>query len=202
MAEDALEWVKGRNAAALSELGDPKATQDYARILSILDSKEKIPYVGRVLNGLYYNFWQDENHIRGIWRRTTLPEYRKTSPAWETVLDLDALGKEEGESWVWKGSVVLDEGPDVRTDRVMIKLSRGGADATEVNPNPNPDPDPDPDPNPSQNPHRTRALTRTRTGRTLPVPLPLGARVRHRQEALHPRGGGRLPPARGQERPG
>lgn len=69
MAEDALEWVKGRNAAALSELGDPKATQDYSRILSILDSKEKIPYVGRVLNGLYYNFWQDENHIRGIWRR-------------------------------------------------------------------------------------------------------------------------------------
>eukprot|EP00321_Phaeocystis_globosa_P008677 CAMPEP_0118811840 /NCGR_PEP_ID=MMETSP1162-20130426/1914_1 /TAXON_ID=33656 /ORGANISM="Phaeocystis Sp, Strain CCMP2710" /LENGTH=754 /DNA_ID=CAMNT_0006741511 /DNA_START=1 /DNA_END=2265 /DNA_ORIENTATION=- len=132
MAEDALEWVKGRNAAALSELGDPKATQDYSRILSILDSKEKIPYVGRVLNGLYYNFWQDENHIRGIWRRTTLPEYRKTSPAWETVLDLDALGREEGESWVWKGSVVLDEGPDVRTDRVMIKLSRGGADATEV----------------------------------------------------------------------
>ena len=110
MAEDALEGVKGRNAAALSELGDPKATQDYSRILSILDSKEKIPYVGRVLNGLYYNFWQDENHIRGIWRRTTLPEYRKTSPAWETVLDLDALGKEEGESWVWKGSVVLDEG--------------------------------------------------------------------------------------------
>ena len=132
MAEDALEWVKGRNAAALSELGDPKATQDYSRILSILDSKEKIPYVGRVLNGLYYNFWQDENHVRGIWRRTTLAEYRKTSPAWETVLDLDALGKEEGESWVWKGSVVLDEGPEVRTDRVMLKLSRGGADAAVV----------------------------------------------------------------------
>jgi hypothetical protein len=57
--------------------------------------------------------------------------------SWETVLDLDALNKEEvnpktgePENWVWKGSTVLDEGPDVRTDRVMLKLSRGGADAT------------------------------------------------------------------------
>ena len=61
LAEDALKWVKGRNAAALSELGDPKATQDYSRILSILDSKEKIPYVGRVLNGLYYNFCESRH---------------------------------------------------------------------------------------------------------------------------------------------
>ena len=128
--EDALEWVKGRNAACLKELGDPKGSTDYKRILSILDSKEKIPYIGRVLNGLYYNFWQDQNNLRGIWRRTTLDEYRKPKPAWEVVLDLDALGKAEGESWVWKGSTVLDEGPGVRKDRVMLSLSRGGADAT------------------------------------------------------------------------
>ena len=128
--DDALEWVKARNAACLKELGDPKGSSDYKRILSILDSKEKIPYIGRVLNGLYYNFWQDENNLRGIWRRTTLDEYRKPKPAWEVVLDLDALGKAEGESWVWKGSTVLDEGPGVRKDRVMLSLSRGGADAT------------------------------------------------------------------------
>jgi prolyl oligopeptidase len=135
----ALTWVKSRNAAALADLGDPTKMPDYSRILSILDSKEKIPYIGRVLNGLYYNFWQDQNHLKGIWRRTTLDDYRKPNPSWETVLDLDALNKEEvnpktgePENWVWKGSTVLDEGPDVRTDRVMLKLSRGGADATEV----------------------------------------------------------------------
>ena len=51
LADDALSWVKSRNAAALSVLGDPKSQPDYSRILSILDSKEKIPYIGRVLNG-------------------------------------------------------------------------------------------------------------------------------------------------------
>ena len=40
----------------------------------------------------YYNFWKDAEHPRGLWRRTTLAEYRKAEPEWETVLDLDALG--------------------------------------------------------------------------------------------------------------
>ena len=100
------------------------------RILDILDSKEKIPYVGRVLNGLYYNFWQDETHVRGIWRRCTLDEYRKDKPEWESVLDLDELSEAEGVTWVWGGSTVLDEGPGVKKERVLIRLSRGGSDAT------------------------------------------------------------------------
>ena len=48
-----------------------------------MESNEKIPFIGRVLNGLYYNFWQDENHVQGIWRRCTLDEYRKPEPVWE-----------------------------------------------------------------------------------------------------------------------
>ena len=70
-----------------------------------------------MLNGLYYNFWQDERHVRGIWRRCTPEEYRKAEPAWEVVLDLDALGAADGVSWVWGGSTLLDEGVDVRRDR-------------------------------------------------------------------------------------
>ena len=66
----------------------------------------------------------------GIWRRCTLDEYRKPEPAWELVLDLDALGAADGIKWVWGGTALLDEGPDVRKDRVMIRLSRGGSDAT------------------------------------------------------------------------
>uniref|UniRef100_A0A0D3KXX7 Peptidase S9A N-terminal domain-containing protein n=2 Tax=Emiliania huxleyi TaxID=2903 RepID=A0A0D3KXX7_EMIH1 len=66
--EEALAWVKARNAAALSSFGNPSDSATYSRILEILDSKAKIPYIGRVLNGLYYNFWQDETHVRGIWR--------------------------------------------------------------------------------------------------------------------------------------
>ena len=66
----------------------------------------------------------------GIWRRCTLDEYRKPEPRWELVLDLDALGAADGIKWVWGGTALLDEGPDVRKDRVMIRLSRGGSDAT------------------------------------------------------------------------
>ena len=126
----ALDWVKSGNARTLGAIGEPTDKPVYNRLLDIMESKEKIPFIGRVLNGLYYNFWQDETHVQGIWRRCTLDEYRKKEPAWEIVLDLDALSAESGVSWVWGGSTLLDEGPDVRKDRVMISLSRGGADAT------------------------------------------------------------------------
>src|SRR6185295_12342583 len=76
----------------------------------------------------YYNFWRDARHVRGIWRRTTLAEYRKAEPAWETVLDLDALAELEKVSWVWKGANWLR--PDY--DRVLLDLSRGGGDAVVV----------------------------------------------------------------------
>ena len=128
--DDAVDWVRSRNEHALLNIGEPSSKPSYSRVLSILDSNEKIPYIGRVLNGLYYNFWQDDVNPKGIWRRCTLDEYRKPDPKWELVLDLDALGAADGISWVWGGSALLDEGPDVRKDRVMLRLSRGGSDAT------------------------------------------------------------------------
>src|SRR3546814_14585692 len=57
--------------------------------------------------------------------RTTLEEYRKDEPKWETLLDLDALNKAEGENWVWHGADCLR--PDY--ERCLVALSRGGADA-------------------------------------------------------------------------
>ena len=124
-----LKWVSERNVDTVAAVGDPSSKPTYGKILSILDSKEKIPYVGRVLNGLWYNFWQDENHERGIWRRCTPEEYAKDEPDWETVLDLDALGEADGIQWVWGGSTLLNEGEGTRKDRAIIRLSRGGADA-------------------------------------------------------------------------
>ena len=76
----------------------------------------------------YYNFWQDEKNVRGLWRRTTLQEYRKAEPKWETVLDLDQLSRDEKENWVWKGSSCLYP----NYDRCLLTLSRGGADAAVV----------------------------------------------------------------------
>jgi prolyl oligopeptidase len=96
-------------------------------LLAILDSKERIPYVAKH-GAFFYNFWRDEKNPRGVWRRTTLGEYRKAAPAWEVVLDLDRLAEEEKENWVWKGYSVLYPS----YDRCLVFLSRGGADATVV----------------------------------------------------------------------
>src|SRR5690606_37864869 len=74
----------------------------------------------------YYNFWRDKQDPRGVWRRTTLEEYRKPQPKWETVLDLDALNRAEGltgdRQWVWHGAECLR--PDYT--RCLVALSRGG----------------------------------------------------------------------------
>ncbi|MBT9488754.1 MAG: S9 family peptidase [Rubrivivax sp.] len=126
--ERALAWVRERNAASRRVLeAEPGFVSTRDRIRGILDSKDKIPQITR-RGGWFYNLWQDAKNPRGLWRRTTLAEFRKAEPAWETVLDLDALGKAEGENWVWAGATVL--GPDYR--HALVELSRGGADAAVV----------------------------------------------------------------------
>ena len=123
-----LGWVKERNAVSEKMLS---ARPEYAPtrdgILKILDSKDKIPFVSR--RGDYlYNFWQDAANKRGLLRRTTLSEYKKPSPSWETVLDIDVLAKQENENWVYAGSQPY--GPN--TTRALLSFSRGGADASVV----------------------------------------------------------------------
>ena len=86
------------------------------------------PHPLRNLGDRYYNFWQDEENPRGLWRRTTLEEYRKPAPDWEVVLDFDGLGRAEGERWVFAGAPGLVPG----YDRALVCLSRGGADAVVV----------------------------------------------------------------------
>ena len=125
--EKALDWARARNAesAKVLETGDFAALEK--RILDILDSDARIPYVEK-LGPWYYNFWRDAKNPRGLWRRTTLAEYRKEHPAWETVIDLDALGAAEKENWVWHGADCLK--PEYK--RCLVQLSRGGADADVV----------------------------------------------------------------------
>ncbi|MDR0184155.1 prolyl oligopeptidase family serine peptidase [Lysobacter arvi] len=124
-AERSLDWVRAHNAKAEAELASsPQFKQLESDIRAILDSDAKIPGVEKI-GDYYYNFWKDKQHERGLWRRTTLEEYRKDKPRWETVIDLDALNKAEGENWVWHGVDCLR--PDYT--RCLIALSRGGADA-------------------------------------------------------------------------
>jgi prolyl oligopeptidase len=123
--DKALAWVKEQNAATKNELTQSDAfTALNERLRKILDSDARIPYVSKA-GPHYYNFWRDAKHVRGIWRRTTLDEYRKPQPHWETVLDLDTLAAKEKENWVWKGASFLRPA----SERCLLQLSRGGADA-------------------------------------------------------------------------
>lgn len=125
--EPPLEWVRLHNAQTVSALVGDEFERMRADALGILDSDTQIPGVARQGAHLY-NFWQDAQHPRGLWRRTTLAEYRKDAPAWDVVIDVDALAVAEGENWVWAGAgILLPE-----HTRAVIGLSRGGGDALVI----------------------------------------------------------------------
>ncbi|HSW11349.1 MAG TPA: prolyl oligopeptidase family serine peptidase [Solimonas sp.] len=128
--ERALDWVRARNQVTEGELESDPGFEPLRRdLLAMLDSEDKIPFVSK-LGGHWYNFWKDARNPRGIWRRTTLAEYRKPAPRWETLLDLDALNRAENENWVWHGVECLKpEKPGEPWTRCLVSLSRGGSDA-------------------------------------------------------------------------
>jgi prolyl oligopeptidase len=121
----AMAWVNAENAKTVAVLErDPHYAALHAQALAIAQAKERIP-APQVLAGDIWNFWQDADHVRGIWRHTTLQDYRKPAPAWRTALDLDALAKAERANWVWEGA----ECEEPREERCMVSLSDGGEDA-------------------------------------------------------------------------
>jgi prolyl oligopeptidase len=123
--DKALAWVRQHNATATALLeAAPMFADNRAKVQAVLDNREQIPGISRRGN-FFYNFWRDAQNPRGLWRRTTLDEYRKAKPQWDVLLDLDALGQAEGENWVWAGANCL--APDY--NRCLISISRGGADA-------------------------------------------------------------------------
>ena len=124
----ALDWVKARNVQSQKALESDRSFKPlFERLLAIYNASDRIPNVTK-LQEHYYNFWKDERHERGIWRRTTLAEYRKAEPQWQTVLDLDALNQAEKANWVWNGADCIEPA----RDRCLISLSRGGGDAVEI----------------------------------------------------------------------
>ena len=120
-----MAWVERQNETTTNRLeADPRYARNYAEALEIAGAQDRIPDP-EFVHGEIYNFWQDPDHLRGIWRKTTLDDYTSPQPHWTTVLDIDALNKAEGKSWVFKGADLLK--PD--ETRCMIELSDGGEDA-------------------------------------------------------------------------
>ncbi len=129
-APKALDWVKAENARTLDALQtDPRYQGFHDDVLKIVTATDRIPAPGfHGLSDQIDNFWQDKEHVRGLWRRTTLASYETATPQWKTVLDVDALAKSAGANWVYKGADCLQ--PDERL--CLISLSTGGKDAVEL----------------------------------------------------------------------
>jgi prolyl oligopeptidase len=125
----ALDWAKAENDRSLPQLqNDPRYAGLYADALKIATAKDRIPSVSFAGDGSFRGFWQDAEHVRGIWRTTSVESYRAGSPEWKTILDIDALAKAEGANWVFSGATCL--APDDRY--CLVSLSNGGKDAVEV----------------------------------------------------------------------
>ena len=120
-----MAWVKAEDARSLAVLeSDPHYASFHAEALKLSEAPDRLPFPQQ-RGGEIYNFWQDAGHVNGIFRKTTLAGYLSKDPTWKTVIDYDALGKQDNVKWVSKGVDCLYPG-----DRFcMVALSSGGEDA-------------------------------------------------------------------------
>ena len=124
----AMAWVEAQNAKTLARLeGDARYGAFLAEGRAILTATDRIAKPDFGAGGVD-NFWQDATNTHGVWRHTTLASYRSPAPAWDVVLDIDKLAKDEGRNWFWKGATCLK--PD--QTRCLVRLSNGGGDAVEL----------------------------------------------------------------------
>jgi prolyl oligopeptidase len=124
----ALQWVRQQNARSLALLeSDPRYPAFQREALAAVTAPDRIPYP-RFIGDRLANFWQDDAHVSGLWRTTSLASFATAEPAWRTLLDVDALAAAEGKNWVYQGATCLP--PDYR--RCLVSLSDGGKDAAEL----------------------------------------------------------------------
>lgn len=126
--QKSMQWVKTTNKTTDIKLKkDPLYNELYTQALSVLNAKSRLPVVTQKGKWLY-NFWQDDKNPRGIYRRTTLNEFKKTSPNWETVLDMDKYSLQHEKKYDYHGMTCLPpEGVDC-----LVSLSPSGGDAIVV----------------------------------------------------------------------
>jgi prolyl oligopeptidase len=127
--EKAIAQVKQWNAAAEASLRAVSGFEErQARALKLLNDPNQIAMPDAVLGNLVANHWVDADHKRGLWRVSSLADYLAGKPKWRTLIDVDALGRAEGKSWVWHGANCLP--PEYQ--RCLVSLSPGGSDADVV----------------------------------------------------------------------
>ncbi|HEU4809640.1 MAG TPA: prolyl oligopeptidase family serine peptidase [Sphingomicrobium sp.] len=127
--EKALRQVKAWNAETEAELTKMPGYEEHRqRALTILNNPKQIALPDDVMGAMVANHWIDADHKRGLWRISPIAAYLAGKPEWRTLIDVDALGKAEGKSWVWHGANCLP--PEYR--RCLVSLSPGGGDADVI----------------------------------------------------------------------
>ncbi|HWJ38427.1 MAG TPA: prolyl oligopeptidase family serine peptidase [Sphingomicrobium sp.] len=125
----ALAKVKSWNARTLEELQKQPGFADYrSKALALLSTNQKIAEPDQLIGDKVLNYWQDEQHPRGLWRVSPLAAFASGHPQWRTLLDIDAMSKADNKKWVFKGATCLTP---AYVD-CMVSLSNGGGDAVEV----------------------------------------------------------------------
>ena len=128
LSEESLTWAKKHNKETINFFeSDDWFKKDIKDIQTILESKEKIPFVYFIEDEFVYNFWTDDKNTQGLLRRTTIENYKNVEPNWEIILDVDELSKREGQKWVFHG---IDISPNKL--RALVYLSPGGTDANVI----------------------------------------------------------------------
>jgi prolyl oligopeptidase len=124
----ALDTVKRWNTRSLAALeAKPGYARYRQRALDLLQADRQIATPDQIVGDQVLNLWQDKTNVRGLWRVASLASFSSGKPVWRTLIDVDALGKAEGKSWVWKGATCRSPS----YDRCMVALSNGGGDAVE-----------------------------------------------------------------------
>ncbi|MFK0039988.1 prolyl oligopeptidase family protein [Paenarthrobacter sp. NPDC090517] len=126
--EEQLAWVREQNARTEELLEDSEYAAVEAGILEVLDSTDRIAMVSK-RGDFYYNFWKDQEHPKGLWRRTTWESYLTEEPEWDVLLDIDALAAAEGVEWVFHGVGFLRPADGSEYRLAMVSLSPDGGDA-------------------------------------------------------------------------
>src|SRR3984957_207586 len=124
-AARSMIWVKEQNARTAKALeNDPRFAGLKDDALKVYESPDHLA-IPILKAGTIYNTWQDAQHVRGILRRTSLTNYLSPNPHWQTVLDYDALAKQDKQEWVANGLNCLYPGNGL----CLVSLSAGGEDA-------------------------------------------------------------------------
>lgn len=124
----ALDWVRAQNDASADRLKKYADFDElYQQALTALNAPSRIPSIA--LHGdMLYNLWQDADHPRGVYRRTTPASFATEAPEWEVVLDIDALSASTEQGYTFGGMNCLP--PEHK--KCLVYLSPGGGDAVEI----------------------------------------------------------------------